>query len=487
MPSYDAVVVGAGPNGLGAAITLAEAGQSVIVFEANGEVGGAARSAAWTRPGFVHDVGSAIHPLGVASPLLRRLPLAEHGLEWIWPDLALAHPLGGRRAAALHRSLAWTAQRLGADGAAYERLMAPLSRYWKPLLNEILQPVLHWPRHPVRLAQFGLRAIWPAEPFARISFREDEARALWAGLAAHSALSLRAPGSAAFGLVLGLLGHAVGWPFPRGGAGQITRAMAKYLEHLGGTIVTGHRVDHVDEVPPSDALLLDVTPRQLLRLAEGALPGAYRRRLEQYRYGAAAFKLDYALSEPIPWAAEACRAAGTVHLGGSMAEIAEAEHAVAQGQVHERPFVLLAQHSLFDSSRAPDGQHTMWAYAHVPNGSTVDATPYIEAQIERFAPGFRDVVIERAVTPPAGLEADNSNLVGGDVNGGALSLPQLIARPVLSLDPYRVPAHNRHGANLVLCSASTPPGGGVHGMCGYHAAQSVLRTSSHNSYSGTTL
>ena len=466
---YDAVVVGAGPNGLAAAVTLARAGRRVHVIEANDTVGGGARSAALTRPGFVHDLGSSIHPLGVASPFFRSLSLEDYGLEWVQPDVPVAHPLGGDRAAALYRSLAETAAGLGADGPAYRRLMQPLVDHWEAVMEETLRPLLHVPRHPITLARFGLRAVWPAQGLARALFRDEEARALFAGLAAHANLPLTAPASAAFGLMLGLLGHAVGWPLPRGGAQQIADALAAYLRALGGTIETGRRVTNVDELPPARAVLLDVAPRGLLRLAGHRLPSGYRRRLRRYRHGPAAFKIDYALSDPIPWTAAACRRAGTVHVGGPLEAVAAAEQAVAEGRAPEHPFLLLAQHSLFDSTRAPDGKHTAWTYGHVPNGFTGDLTAAVERQIERFAPGFRDCVIERYVSAPAELERQNANLVGGDIMGGAMDLGQLAARPVFSLSPYRTPARG-----LYLCSASTPPGGGVHGMGGVLAAQAVL-------------
>ena len=474
MPEYDAIVVGAGPNGLGAAIVLAEAGWSVLVREQADTVGGAARSAEVTRPGFVHDLGSAIHPMAAGSPLFRNLPLDKYGLSWIQPDLPFAHPLDGGRAAAMHRSLDRTAEALGPDGAAYRRLLAPLADRWKTLLDEILQPVLHVPKAPILLARFGLRALCPATLLGRGLFRTEEARALWGGVAAHANLPLSALASSAFGLALNAVGHGVGWPFPKGGAGALTQALADYLRDLGGTIETGAPVDDVEALPSARAVLLNLTPRQVLRVARHRLPSGYARRLETYRYGAAAFKVDYALSDPIPWAAEACTRAGTVHLGGTLDEVVAAEQAVADGHVPERPYVLLAQHSQFDPTRAPDGRHTAWAYCHVPNGSRVDATEQITRQIERFAPGFRDTILDRHVMGPQALEAWNPNLVGGDISGGALDLQQVVARPVLRWNPYRLPAQTENGAQLYLSSSSTPPGGGVHGMCGARAAQTVL-------------
>ena len=478
MPDYDAIVVGAGPNGLGAAIQLARAGWSVLVQEQAATVGGAARSAEVTRPGFVHDLGSGVHPLAAASPLFRQLPLHAYGLSWIQPELPFAHPLDGGRAVALHRSLARTAEALGPDGTAYRRLMAPLVDRWRALLDEILQPLLHVPKAPLLLARFGLRALCPAALLARGLFRTDEARALWAGVAAHANLPLSALGSSAFGLVLSVAGHAVGWPFPKGGAGKLTQALADYLRDLGGTIETGTRVEHVDALPSARAVLLNLTPRQVLRVARHRLPHRYARHLARYRYGAAAFKVDYALSDPIPWQAEACRRAGTVHLGGTLDAIGASEQAVAAGRTAEQPYVLLAQHSRFDPTRAPSGRHTAWAYCHVPNGSRANPTGRIEDQIERFAPGFRDTILHRHVMGPQALEAWNPNLVGGDINGGALDLPQVVARPLLRWNPYRIPARTHQGAPLYLSSASTPPGGGVHGMCGARAAQAVLADAS---------
>lgn len=466
----DAVVVGSGPNGLAAAVTLAEAGRSVLVLEANEQPGGGVRSAELTRPGFVHDLGSAIHPFGVGSPFFRRRPLDCYGLRWVHPGVPLAHPFDDGTAAVLHRGLDATAAGLGADGRAWRQTFGPLAARWRDLADEVLQPVLHVPRHPVLLARFGVQALWPAAAFARARFRGREAQGLWAGLAAHAMLPLEAPASSAIALVLGMLGHAVGWPMPEGGAQALTDALVAYLHDLGGTVKTGARVDHVDDLPAARAVLLDVTPSQLLRLADGRLPAPYAGKLARFRHGMGVYKVDYALDGPIPWTAAACAEAGTVHLGGTLDEVAASERAVAGGRVPERPFVLLAQHTRFDPTRAPEGRHTCWAYCHVPLGSTVDAGERIDAQIERFAPGFRDRILDRCAMGPADLQRTNANLVGGDVNGGAQDLRQVVARPVLSPTPYRTAARG-----LYLCSASTPPGGGVHGMCGYHAARTVLR------------
>jgi len=428
------------------------------------------RSAELTLPGFRHDVCSAVHPLGCVSPFFRTLPLAEHGLEWTHPPAPLAHPLDDGSVVLLERSIDATAQALGDDAAAYRRLMAPLVGRWHALAGMVLGPLLRPPRHPLILARFGLYAVWSARRLAQRLFREEPARALFAGLAGHSMLSLEQPISASFGLVLGILGHAVGWPVTRGGSQSIANALTSILRSLGGEILTGTRVESLDELPAVRAVLCDVTPRQVLRIAGQRLPPAYRRQLARYRYGPGVFKLDYALDAPIPWRASACLRAATVHVGGTLAEIAAAEAAVSRGETPEQPFVLLAQPSLFDPTRAPEGRHTAWAYCHVPNGCTADMTARIEAQIERFAPGFRHRVLARSALSPAALEQWNANHVGGDINGGIQSLRQLLARPAFRSDPYTMPA-----PGLYLCSASTPPGGGVHGMCGYHAARAALR------------
>ena len=465
----DAIVVGAGPNGLAAAIVLAQAGLSVRVLEAADTVGGGARSAELTLPGFVHDVCSAIHPLGAASPFFRTLPLAEHGVEWIDPPAALAHPFADGTAALLERSPEAAVPALGDDDRRWRRLFAPLVRDAEPLLGEVLAP-LHLPSHPLTLARFGARAMLPATTLARLSFRGGKARGLLAGLAAHSMLPLERPPSAAFGLALGLLGHDGGWPFPRGGSQRVSDGLASYLRSLGAEIETGRRVESLAELGATRPVLLDVTPRGLLALAGEQLPSRYRRRLERYRFGPGVFKLDLALDGPIPWQAEECARAATVHLGPTLEEIAASEAAAWRGEIAERPCVLLAQQSLFDATRAPAGQHTAWAYCHVPNGSSVDMTERIEWQIERFAPGFRDRILARSGLGPADLERYNANNVGGDINGGAATLSQLFTRPVPRLSPYTTPL-----PGVFICSASTPPGGGVHGMCGYHAAQAALR------------
>jgi phytoene dehydrogenase-like protein len=469
--AYDAVVVGAGPNGLAAAITMLQAGKSVLLVEAEDTIGGGTRSAELTLPGFTHDVCSAVHPLAVASPFFRSLPLGEHGLEWVHPPAPLAHPLDGGTAALLERSIGATGESLGEDAEAYRRLIEPIVNDWQRLEGSLLGP-LRFPKHPVALARFGLRAILPARLLTRTVFKGEHARALFAGMAAHSMLSLDQPLSGAFGLVLGALGHVVGWPVARGGSQKLADALVSYLRSLGGEVVTGWRVRSLDELPQARAVLLDVTPRQLLSIAGHQLRPLYRKQLRRYRYGPGVFKLDLALDGPIPWKSPECLRAGTVHIGGTLDEIAASEGAVSRGKHHPRPFVLVAQQSLFDPTRAPEGKHTFWAYCHVPNGSTVDMTARIEAQIERFAPGFRDRILARHVMSPADMQMHNANYIGGDINGGLQDLRQLFTRPVVRPIPYMTPADG-----VYICSSSTPPGGGVHGLCGWEAAQVALRHS----------
>jgi phytoene dehydrogenase-like protein len=466
----DAVVVGAGPNGLAAAIELARAGRSVLLLEAAEVIGGGTRTAEVTLPGFRHDICSAIHPLALASPFLRSLPLAEHGLRFAQPTLPLAHPLDGGEAAVLHRSIDQTAAALGADGAAYRALLGPLLRAVDDVVETALGPPLRVPRHPVAAARLAALGVRPAAGLATRRFRGAAARALFAGNAAHAMLPLTRAGTAGFGLLLQTLGHAVGWPVAVGGSQAIADALAAHLRALGGEIATGCEVRTLADVPPARAVLLDLTPRQVLAVAGPALPERYRRALRRFRHGPGVFKLDLALDGPVPWAAEPCRRAGTVHVCGGSEEVVAAEQAVADGRTPARPFVIVAQQSIVDDTRAPAGRHTLWAYCHVPAGSDADLAPAIEAQIERFAPGFGALVLARRAMGPAAIEAHDANHVGGDISGGAADLRQLLARPVLRPSPYRTP----HPA-LFLCSSSTPPGGGVHGMCGWHAARAALR------------
>ncbi len=469
--AYDAIVVGSGPNGLAAAVTLARAGRSVCVYEAKETIGGGARSKELTLPGFVHDVCSAIHPLGIGSPFFRDLPLAQYGLEWQHPPVPLAHPLDDGSAMLLERSVEATGETLGYDAQAYAHLMEPLAHSWDRLAEAFLGPLrVQSARHPLLMTHFGLLALRSAQGLAQHVFRGERARALFAGMAAHSMLPLEQMPSAAFGLVLGAAGHALGWPVPRGGSQMIVDALAAYLRSLGGEIVTGVEVTSLEQLPAAHAVLFDVTPRQLVRIAGEHLPQSYQRRLQRYRYGPGAFKIDYALDGPIPWKARECLLAGTVHLGGTLAEIARSERQIWQHVAPERPYVLVAQQSLFDPTRAPVGKQTAWAYCHVPNGSTVDMTARIEAQIERFAPGFRERVLARHVMTPADMELYNANYIGGDINGGASTLLQLFTRPLARLNPYTTP-----NERIYLCSSSTPPGGGVHGMCGYYAAHAALQ------------
>jgi phytoene dehydrogenase-like protein len=470
MTSYDAVVVGSGPNGLSAAIVLARAGLSVLVREANTTIGGGARSLPLTLPGFVHDIGSAVHPMAVASPFFRSLPLTDYGLEWIQPPLPLVHPLDDAPPAVLGRSIEETVGTVSPDGDAYRRLLRPLVRDWDQLIPEILSPPIHLPSHPLALAQFGIRALWPAAGLNKLVFRGERAKALFAGLAAHSIVPLEKLASSAIGLVMAASGHAGGWPIPRGGSQQITDALAACLRSMGGTIETDAPVDSIDSLPPSPALLFDLSPRQVARIAANRLPQGYLKSLRRFAYGPGIFKVDWALAGPIPWKDPECARTATLHIGGSAAEISASESGAWHGKFDGKPFLLFAQQSLFDPSRAPAGRHTGWAYCHVPNGSTLDVTDAVESQVERFAPGFRDLILARATRNTAQMEQSNANLVGGDIGGGANNLQQLLFRPTLSFDPYRTPVDG-----MYLCSSSTPPGGGVHGMCGYHAARSALR------------
>ena len=473
MSTHDAIVVGAGPNGLSAAVVLAQAGLSVLIVEGASTIGGGARTEELTLPGFLHDVCSAVHPLAAASPFFAALPLADHGLDWVEPPLALAHPLDDTSPALLARDIRLTTRSLGVDAQAYESLIAPFARAWPQLAIDVLAPP-HFPKHPLLLGRFGVKAIQSAHRLLHARFSGVHARALLGGVANHTLQPLTHAGTAAIGLMLAAPAHRVGWPIPRGGARCISGALSSYFTKLGGHIEVGVPSRALAELPRARAILLDLTPKQVLRVADRQLPPRYRRALGRFRYGPGVFKVDWALAGPVPWRDDACRQAGTLHLGGSFEEFEACEAAVARGEHPERPTVLVAQPSLFDPTRAPKGQHTLWGYCHVPNGSTVDMLPRIEAQIERFAPGFRERVLARHVMTTADLEARNPNLVGGDIAAGANSLRQLLLRPVASSNPYKTPMKG-----LFLCSASTPPGGGVHGMCGYHAAKTALKEIFH--------
>ena len=459
-------MIGAGPNGLAAAIVLAQAGLQVDVLEAQSTVGGAVRTMQLTLPGFQHDFGSAVYPLGAGSPFFSSLPLADYGLEWIHSPAVLAHPLDDGTAVVLERDLEATKNSLGIDGPAWDKLMRPFVAHWSEFAPAVLGPVSFLPRHPFLMARFGLVGLQSARAVVR-RFRSPRTHALFAGLAAHSFLSLDEPLSAAFGILMAVPAHAVGWPIPRGGAQSLTNALCGFLSSLGSKIITSSPVENLSALPNYNVFLCDLTPRQLLKVGSQKFSDNYKRQLRRYRYGSAVFKVDYALHAPIPWRAPECLRAATVHLGGSFDEIAESEKAVRIGQHAERPFVLLAQPSLFDSSRAPAGKHTAWAYCHVPNGSQVNMLERLENQIERFAPGFGDCILARHVFSPADLESMDANLVGGDIAGGLMDIRHFIFRPTWG--HYATSARD-----IYICSASTPPGGGVHGMCGYHAAKMAL-------------
>jgi len=459
-------VIGSGPNGLAAAIVLAQAGLKVDVFEAESTPGGGCRTMELTLPGFLHDFGSAVHPLGAGSPFFSSLPLGAHGLDWIYSPATLAHPLDDGSAVVLDRDLSNVETALGADAPAWIRLVQPFVQHWQEFAPGVLRPVTFFPKHPLLMARFALDALPSAKAIAS-RFKTDRARALFAGFAAHSFLALDEPLSGAFGMVFAITAHAVGWPIPRGGAQSITNALCSYLSSLGGSVRTSSRVESLAELSNYNLILCDVTPRQLIRIGSDTFTKNFKSALQRFRYGPGVFKVDYALSAPIPWKNSDCSRAATVHLGGSFDEIAVSESAVRTGKTAERPFMILAQPSLFDDSRAPAGKHTAWVYCHVPNGSTVDMLARIENQIERFAPGFRDCILERRTFAPAGLENMNANLVGGDIGGGAIDIRQFLFRPT-----WRTYATS--ASNIYICSSSTPPGAGVHGMCGYHAAKTAL-------------
>lgn len=468
-PEYDAVIIGSGPNGLAAAITLAREGWKTLVIEAADTIGGGMRTKELTLPGFHHDVCSAVHPTGVASPFFRSLKLEEHGLSWVHPEIPLAHPLDEGRAATLYSSLDSTADGLGADGMRYRLLFDALVANAQVLYPSIFTPIAV-PRHPLLMTRFGAPAAMPAEWLARLLFKTSEGRALFAGNAAHCVLPLDQPFTSAIGVLLQLSAHAVGWPVAKGGSQSIATALASVLREMDGEMICGWPVETMRELPPARAYLFDTSPSVLSRIASDALPDGFRKRLDAYRHGPGIFKVDYALSAPVPWTHEACRKAGTVHVGGTLDEIAASERDAYEGRHSERPFVLVGQQSLSDPTRAPAGKHTLWAYCHVPAGSTADMEPRISAQIERFAPGFRDVILARHTMNCAQVEAYNMNYIGGDIVGGMADLTQILTRPVVRLNPYTTP-----NPKIFLCSASTPPAGGVHGMCGFNAATTVLR------------
>jgi len=465
---FDAVVVGAGPNGLAAAIVLQQQGLSVLLLEGKSTIGGGMRSAELTLPGHSHDICSAIHPLAAGSPFFSTLPLEKHGLEFIYPPIAAAHPFDGGTAALLGGSVEETAATLGKDESAYLRLMQPLVRDWPEIASDVLGP-LHFPKHPLKLARFGLPALSAATVLAK-RFQTKEARGLLAGAAAHSIQPLTHLTTSAIALVLMIAAHGKGWPLPRRGSMAIADALASYFISLGGKIQTDFYVKSFDQLPSSHAVMLDLTPRQLLQLGGHRWSSLYQWQLEKYRYGLGIFKIDWALDDRIPFSAAGCRQAGTIHIGNTLEEITASEQMTWEGGYPEKPFVLLAQQSAFDPSRAPAGKHTAWAYCHVPNGSTRDRTAMIEAQVERFAPGFRERILGRHVMNTEQMEAYDPNYIGGDINGGVLDIRQLFTRPALRSSPYRTSAKG-----IYICSSATPPGGGVHGMCGYHAARRALK------------
>jgi phytoene dehydrogenase-like protein len=465
---FDAVVVGSGPNGLAAAIRLQQRGLSVLVLEGKDTIGGGARSAALTLPGFAHDVCSAIHPLAAGSPFFKTLPLAAHGLEFIYPPVCAAHPFDDGTVACLRNSVEDTARSLGADERAYHSLIKPFVGNWEQIVSDVLAP-LHFPDKPFSFAKFGLRALTSAQNLSN-RFTTKQAKGLWAGMASHSIQPLSNIATSAIALVMLITGHTQGWPLPKGGSQQISNALSSYFVSLGGKIQTNFYVRSMDQLPSTHAVLFDVTPQQLLQIAGHKFSSWYKWQLRRYRYGMGIFKIDWALDGPAPFRAEGCKEAGTIHLGNTYGEIAEGEQMIWKGRHAEKPFVLFAQQSLFDHSRAPSGKHTAWAYCHVPAGSAVDMTDRIEKQVERFAPGFRDRILAKHTFDPAAMEAYNPNYIGGDINGGAADIGQIFTRPALRLSPYRTSAKG-----IYICSSSTPPGGGVHGMCGVHAADRVLR------------
>lgn len=466
---YDAVIIGSGPNGLSAAVRLAKEGLKVIVLEAKPTIGGGTRTQELTEPGFLHDVCSAVHPTAAGSPFLNTLNLEQFGLEFIQPEIPYVHPLEDGDAAVAYRSLNKTIEHLGDDGKAYHKLFNEFVEHWEYLSEDIFG-TLRFPKHPLLMARFGWYGLFSAKLLSNSLFKRAKTKALFAGCAAHSIVPLHKAFTASFGMVLGSSAHSVGWPLAKGGSASITTALAGLFKSLGGTIETNHPVASLADIPSSKTILFDLTPHQIAKIAEDELPNGYKNKLRNYTYGPGTFKMDWALSEPVPWKNEECKKAGTLHLGGTFHEIAASEEAIWNGEHHEKPYVLVSQPSIFDNTRAPEDKHTLWAYCHVPNGSEEDMTKIIEDQIERYAPGFRDTIISKHTMNANALQSYNANYVGGDINGGAQIVKQLFGRPVLKWDPYKIPVEG-----LYICSSSTPPGGGVHGMSGYHAAQSVLK------------
>lgn len=466
---YDAIVVGSGPNGLSAAITMQQQGLSVLIVEAKDTIGGGLRTSQLTLPGFKHDVCSAVHPMALSSPFLKSLPLKEHGLEYIHPAIAAGHPMDDGTAALLHKSIFDTAQTLGNDATTYTKLLEPLVKYWPKISGDVLGPLSLTPKSPIDMARFGLMAMSSAQTFSK-RFTAPEAKGFWAGMAAHSIQPLSNLTTSAIGLVLMSAGHLGGWPIPKGGSQQIANAMVSYFTSIGGKIETNFYVHSLDQLPSSKTVLFDITPKQLLTIAGHKFSAIYKWQLERYRYGMGVFKVDWALDGPIPFTATECQKAGTIHLGSTFEEIATAEDFTSKGGNPDKPFVLLAQPSQFDPGRAPAGKHTAWAYCHVPNGSTANRTDAIENQVERYAPGFKDLILARSTMNTSQIESYNPNYIGGDINGGILDISQLFTRPALRLSPYKTSAKG-----LYICSSSTPPGGGVHGMCGYYAARKALK------------
>jgi phytoene dehydrogenase-like protein len=467
--TLDAVVIGSGPNGLSAAVALAQAGAAVLVLEAADEIGGGTRTAELTLEGFAHDVCSAVHTTGILSPFFRSLPLEEHGLRWILPPASVAHPLDDGPAVMLWPSIAETAEGLGADARSYQKLVAPFTENPHGFFEDVLGP-LGWPRHPGMFMRFGINAMWPATWLASWKFRDARAKALFAGCAAHSILPLNSLFTAALGMIFSIAGHVEPWPIAAGGSSAIPEALGGLLRELGGQIRTGARVSSLSDLPPARVYLFDTSPDQVAAIGEPVLPARYVRRLRRYRYGPGAFKLDWALDGPIPWKDPNCLRASTVHLGGTLEEIAASEATMYRGEHSEKPYVLVCQQSQFDPTRAPEGKHTGYAYCHVPGGSTFDMTDVVENQVERFAPGFKDLILARHVMRTDDFHHYNLNCVGGAITGGVADVFQLFTRPVARLNPYTTP-----NPRVYICSASTPPGGGVHGMCGYHAAQAALK------------